>query len=95
MMKRIKHVWMKINFKINYFLWKLKLLAKDTQNDYNYHLYGEYLVKESVKHIASNPEELFTNTFAGEVNWDTWQTRINDKILEKELKSDKEHLGDQ
>jgi hypothetical protein len=33
--------------------------------------------------------------YAGEVNWDTWQSRINDKILEKELKSDKEHLGDQ
>jgi hypothetical protein len=103
MTKRIKQVWMKINFKINYFLWKLKT---DHTDEYYKKLTDEWVVKKTVEHISqtaihSELTKMPLNNFdpyivyVGEVNWDTWQSRINNKILEKELKSDKEHLGDQ
>jgi hypothetical protein len=87
MMKRIKHVWMKIN----YFLWKLKT---DHTAEHYKKLTDEWAVKKTVEHISQTA--LYSETtkmpldnfdpyivYAGEVNWDTWQARINDKILEK------------
>jgi hypothetical protein len=60
-------------------------------------LYAEYISKVALKHATTGLPLSIDDphiVYAGEVNWDTWEARINDKILEKDLKSDKEHLGD-
>ena len=78
---------------INYLLRKLGLIAikipVPLTDEMRINLYAEHISKNSPK------KDLGSSWFVGEVNWDTWQARINDKILEKDLKSDKEHLGDQ
>jgi hypothetical protein len=77
---------------INYLLQKLGLrvvkVPVPVTDELRIKLYAEHISNHSPK------GELGSSWFVGEVNWDTWQSRINDKILEKELKSDKEHLGD-
>ena len=87
---------------INYILRKLGLIAikipVPITDEVKINLYAEYISKVALKHAITglplNIEDPYI-VYAGEVNWDTWQSRINDKILEKDLKSDKEHLGDQ
>ena len=83
---------------INYFLRKLGLIKPPVPltDEMRINLYAEHISKNPLIHATnSKPFDPLPDTYAGEVNWDTWQARINDKILEKDLKSDKEHLGDQ
>jgi hypothetical protein len=87
---------------INYFLRKLGLhIVKFPvliTDEMRINIYAEHISRTALKHATTGlPIEMVDPDFvyAGEVNWDTWQARINDKILEKDLRSDKEHLGDQ
>lgn len=77
---------------INKLLRKLGLIAikipVPLTDEMRINLYAEHISKNSPK------KDLGSSWFVGEVNWDTWRSQINDKILEKELESDKEHLGD-
>ena len=84
---------------INKLLRKLGLIAikipMPLTDEMRINLYAEHISKTPLKHeFDSRSFDPLPNPYAGEVNWDTWQARINDKILEKDLKSDKEHLGD-
>jgi hypothetical protein len=87
---------------INYFLRKLGLrvvkVPVPVTDELRIKLYAKHISQTAIysetTKMPLNIEDPYI-VYAGEVNWDTWQSRINDKILEKELKSDKEHLGDQ
>ena len=87
---------------INYFLRKLGLhivkFPVRITDEMRINLYAEHISQTALyselTKMPLNIDDPYI-VYAGEVNWDTWQSRINDKILEKELKSDKEHLGDQ
>lgn len=86
---------------INYFLRKLGLrLVKapvPVTDELRINLYAKHISQTAFySELTKMPLNIVDPhmVYAGEVNWDTWQARINDKILEKDLKSDKEHLGD-
>ena len=79
---------------INYFLRKLGLhivkIPVLITDEMRINLYAEHISNHTPKNDIT-----FFYFCVGEVNWDIWQSQINDKILEKELERDKEHLGDQ